>query len=502
MICKGLTREQCNSLYLEILNDNDIEAQRKLCREDLFFLLTIACKRHDINRDWLFDRCREVESAPNGYIDIWAREHYKSTIITFGKSIQDVLCDPEVTIGIFSHTRPIAKSFLAQIKTEFEQNRYLISLFPEILYSDPKKESPRWSLDVGLRVKRKTNPKEETIEAWGLVDGQPTGKHFTILVYDDVVTRESVTTPEQIKKTTDALELSYNLGANGGSRRFIGTRYHLYDSYRTIMERETAIPRIHPATKDGTMNSEPVLLTKEDLLRKRRDMGPYTFSCQMLQNPVSDRAMAFKEEWLKYYRTKLDTKGWNLYLLVDPANEKKANSDYTVMLVIGLAPDNNYYLVDGIRDRLNLSQRTEKLFEFHRKYQPLKVGYEKYGKDADIEHMKYVMEQKNYRFSITPLGGQIKKNDRILRLVPVFEQGRFYLPEKLDFTDYEGREVDLVSAFIKEEYLAFPVVLHDDMLDCAARILDQTLGAEFPKIEEKPPVPPYVPVTSGYGWMG
>ena len=31
-----------------------------------------------------------------------------------------------------------------------------------------------WSLDGGLVVKRKSNPKEATVEAWGLVDSQPT----------------------------------------------------------------------------------------------------------------------------------------------------------------------------------------------------------------------------------------------------------------------------------------------------------------------------------------
>jgi hypothetical protein len=38
----------------------------------------------------------------------------------------------------------------------------------------------------------------------------------------------------------------------------------------------------------------------------------------------------------------------------------------------------------------------------------------------------------------------------------------------------------LALEFIAEEYLAFPVSLHDDMLDCLARILDPELGASFP----------------------
>ena len=481
MIGQGLTREQSNQLYLEAIESGDTEALRRLCREDLFFLLTVAMKRRDINKDWLYDRIREVEASPDGHLDLWAREHYKSTIITFGKSIQDALVNPEKTNGIFSHTRPIAKAFLEQIKRELEQNTFLKDLFPDVLYKNPQSEAPKWSLDSGLILKRKTNPKEATFEAWGLVDGQPTGKHFDTLTYDDIVTRESVTTPEQIKKVTEALELSYNLGSRGGVRRFIGTRYHSNDTYKTIMSRGSVIPRIYTATDNGKADGNPVLMTVEQLAEKRRDMGPYTFGTQMLQDPVADKAMGFREEWLKYYES-IQWSGWNLYLLADPASKKKKTNDFTVVLVIGLAPDGNYYLIDGIRDRLNLTQRIEKLFFFHRKYKPLKVGYEEYGIQADIEHAKYIMEQKNYRFNITPLGGSVAKEDRIKALVPIFEQGRFFIPKTLWFTDYENKRVDLVSSFVNDEYLCFPVSTHDDMLDCMARILD--LGAEFPEHRE------------------
>ncbi len=481
MICSGLSREQSNSLYLEVLQDQDVKAIKQLCLEDLFFLLTIACKRKDINNNWLYDRCREVEKSPDGHLDLWAREHYKSTIITFAKSIQDILKDPDNTlIGIFSHTRPIAKGFLDQIKRELEINDFLKKIFPEVLFQQPHKEATKWSLDSGIIVKRKTNPKESTVEAWGIVDGQPTSKHFTILVYDDVVTRESVTSPDQIKKVTAAWELSLNLGANGGRARYIGTRYHINDTYRTMIDRGSVLPRIYPATHNGKVDGVPVLLSKENLMHKRRDMGPYTFGTQMLQDPVADKAMCFKEEWLRYFDIG-DTSKWNKYILVDPANKKKKTSDYTVMEVIGLAPDNNYYLLDGIRDRLNLTQRTDKLFELHRRHRPKGVGYEQYGMQSDIEHMRYVMEQENYRFNIIELGGNLAKEDRISKLIPVFEQNRFYMPRKLVFVDYEARAVDYVHAFINDEYLSFPVSSHDDMLDCRARILDPELNAKFPQ---------------------
>ena len=235
---------------------------------------------------------------------MWAREHYKSTIITFGKSIQDILADPDnTTIGIFSHTRPIAKAFMEQIKRELESNSFFIDLFPDVLYVNPKSESPKWSLDSGLIVKRKTNPKEATVEAHGLVDGQPTSKHFSILVYDDVVTRESVTTPEQIKKVTAAWELSLNLGAIGGCKRYIGTRYHMNDTYKTMMDRGSVIPRIYPATDNGKLEGNAVFMDDQVLKEKRRDMGPYTFGTQMLQDPIADKSMGFREEWLKYYES-------------------------------------------------------------------------------------------------------------------------------------------------------------------------------------------------------
>jgi predicted phage terminase large subunit-like protein len=458
---------------------------RELCLTDLFFLLWYGLGRKDIEHDWLLARCKEVQKDPDNHLDLWAREHYKSTIITFGKTIQDVLNDPELTVGIFSHTRPIAKGFLRQIKREFETNSLLKALFPNVLWSNPSKESPKWSEDDGLIVKRKSNPKEATIEAWGLVDGQPTSKHYKLVIYDDVVTRESVTTPDMIAKTTDALELSYNLGAHGGSRRFIGTRYHYNDTYKTIVDRKTAKPRIYPATRDGQIDGEPVLLSRERLAEKRRDMGPYTFACQMMQDPKADETQGFKYEWLCFYHgdASINT---NRYMLVDAASEKRKTSDYTAIWVIGLGEDQNYYILDIVRDRLNLTQRAEAVMRLHRKWKPMEVRYEKYGLMADIEFIKHLQEEQNYRFDIKEVGGQTPKNDRIRRLIPIFENKRVYFPYTMYKTDYEGVSRDLVQTFIEEEYKAFPVSIHDDMLDSMARISEPEMPLVWPETHEEP----------------
>jgi len=485
--------KQLSKLIADTPDEQQIPMYRALCRNDLYFLLRHGLGRADIEKEWLFERCVEVQKDPNGMLDLWSREHYKSTIITIGKTIQDILAshgdDPihkrEFTFGIFSHTRPIAKAFLRLIKREFEGNPRLREWFPDILYENPQRESPKWSEDDGIIVKRNSNPNEATVEAHGVVDGQPISKHFVGLIYDDVVTRDSVNTTDMINKTTEYLELSYALGAEGGFKRFIGTRYHFNDTYKVLMDRKTVKPRIYPATHNGELDGTPVLMGKESLAERRRDMGEYTFSCQMLQNPVADSSQGFKREWIKYY-DKLSLKNLNIYFVMDAANAKSKKSDYSAGWVIGLGPDRNMYVVDIVRDKLNLTERTDLLFDWHRKYKPHRKGvrYERYGLMGDIDHIKSIMEYENYRFDIIEVGGMASKEDRIRRLIPYFEQGRIYFPRRLHYTGHDGKTNDLIKSFIEEEFRAFPVAVHDDMLDSLSRMCEPDEPLMWPK--EKP----------------
>lgn len=486
---------------------------RHLSRTDLYFLLWYTLKRDDIEHQWTLDRCIEVQKDPNGHIDLWAREHYKSTVITFAKTIQDIIRSHgenpiesrEITVGIFSHTRPIAKGFMRQIKRELETNEILKWAFDDVFYQNPQKESPKWSEDDGLIVKRKSNPKESTVEAWGLVDGQPTSKHYGLLMYDDVVTIDSVRSPDMIAKTTEAWELSTNLGEEGGVTRIAGTRYHYNDTYCTIMDRKAAIPRIHPATHNGQIDGEPVLKSKAWLNDKRLKQGSYVFACQQLLDPKADNTQGFKLAWVQYTDQKSTGAGMNKYILVDPANEKTKKSDYTSMWVIGLGADGNYYVLDIVRDKLSLNERVMLVIDLHRKWKPLGVGYEKYGMQSDISYLKEKMEEQEYRFKVTPLGGSMAKNDRIRRLIPLFESERFYFPKEYRRTNYEGKSEELVEIFIDSEYQEFPVAAHDDMLDALARITDEDMKAIFPKQRAISTAPKVTGYMDGYsnpqGWM-
>jgi phage terminase large subunit-like protein len=443
---------------------------------DRFFLLTCILGRQDAFRQWLLERCDEVQVAPDGYLDLWARFHYKSTIITFAGVIQEILRDREITVCIFSHNRPSAKAFLKQIKQELENNKLLQELFDDVLWAEPHREAQQWSENDGLKVKRKSNPKESTIEAWGLVDGQPIGKHYKLRVYDDLVTLDNVGSAEMRAKVLLAWENSLALTTEGGRAWHVGTKYHYADAYDEMGRRGTVKPRVHQAELGGV----PVLLSRDQLEELRRDMGPYTFAAQMMLDPKSGDSIGFRDEWLRTWLGAIAP--GNRYIIGDPANSKRKGSDFTSMWVVEACADQNLYVRDMVRDRLNLAERIDTLIRLVKLWQPKLVGWEEYGLMADVQAIEAAQAAQGYRFRVVPLGGKLAKDERIVRLVPRFARGGIWLPERLlKACRYSAKDEDLVKVFLDEEYRGWPYVAHDDMLDALSRIEDPELGVLWPR---------------------
>jgi hypothetical protein len=406
---------------------------------DRFFLLVGLCNRIDMIHPWVFARCREVEHSPDNHLDLWARGHMKSSIVTFGGVIQDLLIDPEITTGIFSYSRNTAQKFLMQIMGELERNEALKTCYPDVLYWKPQNEAERWSVAGGIVVKRHGNPKEATIEAWGLVDGQPTGVHFLKLVFDDLIEQRNVTNPEQIAKATSAWELSDNLGVGPGTRKqYVGTRYLIGDTYETMMDRKVVKPRLYPATHNGRENGTPVFWDQKTWDEKRITQRS-TLAAQLLQNPAAGKQAMFEAAWFRPFEIRPTT--LNVYIMADPSRGRTSRSDRTAMAVIGVDATGNKYLLDGARHRMKLSERWDMLKLLHEKWrdavgiQMINVGYERYGQQSDDEYfqekMRLMLDQDqvfNIQELAWPNEGSNSKKDRVQRLQPDFEKGKFFLP--------------------------------------------------------------------------
>ena len=426
-----------------IINDQD---RALLNCNDRFYLLGRSCKRYDVNHPWIFDRCREVERDPDGRLDLWARYHYKSTICTFGGIIQEILIDPEITVAIMSSTNAVAVPFLVQIQEEFERNEDLKRIHSDVLWSEPRKQAPLWSREKGIVVKRKGNPKEATVEAFGLIDGMRTGKHYGLLDYDDLIDESMVDNPDIVKKVTQRWELSDSLGQLRGTRKWHqGTRYSFADTYGIIIDRAILKPRIHAATDNGQLNGKPVLLTPERWAEVKLAQRS-TVNAQFLLNPLAGNESTFSMMGLRHYEVIPSI--MNVYIMIDPSKGRTKRSDRTAIAVVGIDVGKNKYLLDGYCHRMKLSRRFELISQLREKWaghpgvQAVRVGYEQYGMQVDLEVIKEYQERDDDYFDIEELSttrdGTHSKSDRIGRLEPDFNRSLFYLPAMVYHPDFGG----------------------------------------------------------------
>lgn len=446
------------------------EVMRQLILTDIFFLAFFVLDQEFYYNDFAFNLCKKVSENP---WQLWlvARGHLKSLTITIAHNIQLILANPNISIAIPSYNLKTAKSFVRQIKIILESNELLKALFPDVLYQNPSTQSPKWSEQEGLVVKRKTTRKEPTVMGFGLVDGQATGYHFDVLSFDDVVTPESVTSAEMIAKTTERWQLADNIGMPTTLKKYCGTRYHYFDTYAEVMK--VTPTTIIPATDTGEIDGKPVFLSQEELDKKLKEQGRYIFSAQMLLKPVAKEDQTFHMEDFAYYD---ELPRVNYYIACDPANTKSKKSDFTAYLVFGFSQDRKVYLVDGVHDKLDLGQRYRVLKALNERYKPLVIGYEKYGLQADIDFFRMENAKTNYYMPITEMGGTVSKEDRILRLTALFGKKDLLFPRHLPYVRAFGNErIDLVNN-LQMELMAFPFSEHDDLSDCLSRCYDLFLN--------------------------
>jgi predicted phage terminase large subunit-like protein len=374
-----------------------------------------------------------------------------------------------------SYSQELVDSFGRKIRNQLKDELYG-AVFPNTSLSDDSQAQDKFNIagHQGAYI------------AVG-VGGSATGKGAHVLLIDDPIKdREAADSELQRTKLKDwYTSVAYTRLMKGGAIVVIQTRWHEDDLAGWLLKEHAhenweVLNLMAIEDEDSTPKALwPESYPLERLLQIKQTLPPRDWEALYQQRPRAGTGADFKRQWLNFYTT-VQHRGMYKLMLVDPASGKRKNNDFTSIWIIGLGEDENYYVLDAIRDRMNLTERSEAVFRMHRKWKPSQVRYERYGMMADIEHIKSEMNAKSYRFPITEVGGITAKEDRIRRLVPVFQQGRVWMPEEIAYTGTDGKPRNLIHDFIEEEYLAFPVGRHDDMLDGLARMVEPTLDTPWP----------------------
>lgn len=382
---------------------------------------------------------------------------------------------PDNQIIHASYSQDLVDGFGRKIRNQLKDELYG-ALFP----------ATRLSEDSSAQNKFNVDGRQGAYIAVG-VGGSATGKGAHLMLIDDPIKDREEADSEKMRQALKDwyTSVAYTRLMKGGAIVVIQTRWHEDDLAGWLM-REHA----HEGWEVLNMmaiedeDTSPRALWEEDfplarLLQIKQTLPPRDWEALYQQRPRAGTGAEFKRAWLNFY-TVVNHRSMFKMMLVDPASGKRQNNDYTSIWMVGLGEDENYYVLDLIRDRLNLTERSEAVFRMHRKWKPGQVRYERYGMMADIEHIKSQMNAKSYRFAITEVGGITSKIDRIKRLVPDFQQGRIWMPEEISYTGADGKPRNLIHDFVEDEYLAFPVGRHDDMLDGLARLKEPTLDTPWP----------------------
>jgi hypothetical protein len=323
---------------------------------DLFFIIYFVMWHDESANDpkgFVVQRCREVEQDIADYdadecfnfLDMWAREHFKSSIITKATTVQNICKYPERSTCIFSFRKGNAEKFLESIRDAFIKRPEMQAAFPDVMWDDVGK-SACWSVQRGLLFKRRSTRQEKTVETAGLIEGMPTGMHYDYLIFDDIETDDMADNPDQLDKAFKRLDVARNLGKSeqeGGMKgsmfRIVGTPYSHLGAL--VQARDLKIDdepfyrfRLQPVMDDDKV---PYLVSERKL---KELMASDYFNSQQMCDPTPEQSAAFTGKHLIDVDERKLPSGLVKYMLVDWAGDmrEKASKDAWALIVAGIDP--------------------------------------------------------------------------------------------------------------------------------------------------------------------
>jgi hypothetical protein len=211
----------------------EITALKRKCTTDLRFL----CKNVLGMKDWddalHGDLLREINLPARNKLLLIPRGHLKSSIVTVGWTIQQILKDPNIRVFITNAVWDLSRNFLREIVGLITDKSPLSDLFGK--FNGP---GSRFTEDAITIAQRTIGTVKEPTIMTGGVEKAVTGMHFDIIIHDDLVEENNIGTPEQIKKIIRFRNNCLDLLDPGGLEIIIGTRWAMGDLYGNLIETE------------------------------------------------------------------------------------------------------------------------------------------------------------------------------------------------------------------------------------------------------------------------
>lgn len=395
------------------------------------------------------------------------RGHLKSTMLTVGYSLMRIAQNPNVRILIANATYDMACSFINQIKKHLQNN-------PEFrkYYGDLSTNAEKWSENmITVPTDAGFSKKEATVTAFG-IGGNLVSQHYDVIIMDDMVNRDMVNTPDQIRKTVLFYKDALDLLEPNGVLLVIGTRWHQNDLYGWIMDKtnpeqvflgfSVMIKRAFEGNLEKDENLQllwPKKFTREYLMELKRDKGPYEFGTQYLNDPMPAEDAKFKKEWIQLVLDdELRWRNMTYYLMVDPAIGQTKDSDNTAMVLIGVDEFNNWFVRDIIVAKMLPNQIIEHIFSLWEQYHIRTIGVEMVAFQKSLRYaLTDEMRRKNIFLPIVELKADKSKMERIEGLIPRYANGSIFHLQTCPYRD-----------ILEEELLWYPRGKHDDIIDALA----------------------------------
>lgn len=219
--------------------------------------------------------------------------------------------DQDTRTLIVSENKENINKIGARISLHFENNDLFRHTFPEILPDS----SCTWGATSLMQKRTKKSPDGEGTFDMLSVGSALQSRHYNRVVEDDLIGKDALESDIVMAKTIDyhrllpgAFDSDPRLRAHENDEIVVGNRWSARDLNWWISENEKNFTIVSHSALGGCCNlhppEEPIFpleWTKEKLYGLIPRYGLYYFSCQYLNNPVTEGTQFFNTEHLRYY---------------------------------------------------------------------------------------------------------------------------------------------------------------------------------------------------------